>query len=271
LKKGKKGGDRLLGWLDLAKRAARKAGVIQAEYLGNLDGYKLKAVANLVTEVDLMCEREVINLLRSEEPSHHILSEEQGGDSLQSEYIWVIDPLDGTTNYAHGYHKFCISIALVSKGKPLLGVVYDEMANEMFYSIRGQGAFLNGKRVKVSEVAKIDDALLVTGFSYDRGQRMCDNLVIFEKMLPHPHAIRVDGAAALDLCYVASGRFDGFWEKRLNPWDIAAGSLFVEEAGGKVTDFTGSAIPLDRKELWASNGKIHDQFLAILKEEKNEK
>jgi len=268
MKKGKKGGDQLLAWLDLAKRAARKAGVIQAEYLGNLDGYKLKAVANLVTEVDLMCEREVINLLRSEEPSHNILSEEQGGDSLQSEYIWVIDPLDGTTNYAHGYHKFCISLALVSRGKPLLGVVYDEMANEMFYSIRGQGAFLNGKRVKVSEVAKINDALLVTGFSYDRGQRMCDNLVIFEKMLPHPHAIRVDGAAALDLCYVASGRFDGFWEKRLNPWDIAAGSLFVEEAGGKVTDFAGSAIPLDRKEMWASNGKIHDQFLAILKEEK---
>lgn len=275
MKKGGKSEDQLIAWLDLAKRAARKAGVIQAEYLGTLDGYKLKAVANLVTEVDLICEREAISLVRSEAPGHHILSEEQGGDSLNSEYIWVIDPLDGTTNYAHGYHRFCISIALVSKGKPVLGVVLDAIANEMFHAVRGQGAFLNGKKIKVSEVSKINDSLLVTGFSYDRGQKLCDNLAIFEKILPYPHAVRVDGSAALDLCYVASGRFDGFWERRLNAWDIAAGSLILEEAGGRVTDFKGDPIPLDRKEMWASNGKVHNQFLAIigevLEEKKNEK
>jgi len=172
--------------------------------------------------------------------------------------------LDGTTNYAHGYHRFCTSIALVKKGKPIVGVVYDQMMNELFYATRGGGAFLNGKKIGVSSVARLEDSLLVTGFSYDRGKRLCENLDAFQKIIPHPHSIRVDGSAALDLCYVASGRFDGFWERRLNPWDVAAGTLIIEEAGGKVSDYQNHPLPLDKKELWASNGKIHDEFLFVL-------
>jgi len=289
-------GDEKREWLDLAKRAARKAGVIQAENLGRLSGYELKGVANIVTEVDLLCEKAVLDLIRREAPEHAIMSEEQGGlrrapfgpeppfgaepqgrgqgrsqgrgqpsgAGLSSEYIWVVDPLDGTTNYAHSYVKFCTSIALVKRGRPVVGVIYDQMANEMFYSIAGQGAFLNGDRIKVSGVKKLDDSLLLTGFSYDRGKKLCDNLDIFQKVIPHPHSIRVDGSAALDLCYVASGRCDGFWERNLNPWDVAAGGLVVEEAGGKVTDFSGQPMALDRKELFASNGKIHKEFLEII-------
>jgi myo-inositol-1(or 4)-monophosphatase len=265
MKRGRGKGDELHNWLDLAKRAARKAGLIQVEHLGRLKGYKLKGVANIVTEVDLRCEAAVLGLIREEAPEHHrILSEEQGGDSLESDYVWVVDPLDGTTNYAHCYRKFCVSIALVGKGRPLLGVVLDPMSNEMFYAIKGQGAFLNGKRIRVSDVSKINDSLLATGFAYDRGRRLSENMVMLEKVITHPHATRVDGSAALDLCYVADGRLDGFWERNLSAWDVAAGTLLVEEAGGKVSDFSGKSLALDKKELVATNGKIHEEFLSLI-------
>jgi len=256
--------ERIELWLDLAKRCARKAGVIQMEYLGKLSGYRLKGVANLVTEVDLLCEKEIIALLKREAPGHKILSEERGGGSLNSEYIWVIDPLDGTTNYAHGYLKFCVSIALVSRGKPLLGVVYDPIGNEMFYGVGGKGAFLNGKQIGISKVSKLKDALLATGFSYDRGKEMKRDLRLYNRVHPYPQGIRRDGAAALDLCYVACGRLDGFWQYNLNSWDVSAGVLFVEEAGGKVSDLKGEPMPLAKKELWASNGRIHQEFLKIV-------
>jgi len=264
MKKARKGRDQLWDWLDLAKRCARKAGLIQMENLGSVDEYELKGVSNLLTEVDLLCEQEIIGLIREEEPEHKILSEERGGGSLDSEYIWVIDPLDGTTNYAHGYLKFCVSIALVSRGKPLLGVIYDPAMNELFFGIRGQGAFLNGKEIQVSKVSKIADSLLVTGFSYDRGENLERDLKLYNKIHPYPQSIRRDGAAALDLCYLACGRFDGFWEYNLNSWDVAAGILFVEEAGGKVTDMKGNPMPLDKKELWASNALIHEEFLSLI-------
>ena len=260
----KKFGKKLVGWLGIAKRCARKAGVIQMEYLGKISGYRLKGVANLVTEVDLLCEKEIIALLEREVSVHEILSEERGGGSLDSEYIWVVDPLDGTTNYAHGYLKFCVSIALVSRGKPLLGVVYDPIGNEMFYGVRGKGAFLNGKRIGVSKVSRLKDALLATGFSYDRGKEMERDLRLYNLIHPYPHGIRRDGAAALDLCYVASGRIDGFWQYNLNSWDVSAGVLLVEEAGGTVTDLKGAPMPLDKKELWATNGRIHKEFLEIV-------
>ncbi len=252
-------------WLELAKRGARKAGVIQLENLGELEGYQLKGTANLVTRVDLECEREIINLFKREVPEHKILSEEAGGDSLDSEYLWVIDPLDGTTNYAHTYPKFCVSIALVKKGNPILGVVYDPILNEMFYAIRGKGAYLNGKKIQVSKVDKLEDALLGTGFAYDRDQPLGKDLEIFNRIINYPQSIRRDGSAALNLCYVACGRFDGFWELNLSPWDIASGVLIVEEAGGKITDLSGKPMPLDRRELWASNGKIHQQLIELLK------
>jgi len=267
MRKAKKGKDQVWDWLDLAKRAARKAGLAQMEHLERDLEYEFKGVSNLVTKVDLLCEREIIGTIRLEAPEHNILSEEQGGDSLESEYIWVIDPLDGTTNYAHGYLRFCVSIALVSRGKPILGVIYDPAMNELFHTIKGDGAFLNGKRIRVSKVDKVADALLVTGFSYDRGSDLERDLRLYNQIHPYPQSIRRDGSAALDLCYLACGRFDGFWEFNLNSWDVAAGSLLVEEAGGKVTDLKGRPMPLDKQELWASNGRIHREFLELINRE----
>jgi len=267
MKKARKIKGQVWDWLELAKRCARKAGLIQMENLREGIEYELKGVSNLVTEVDLLCEKEIIRMLQDETPEHEILSEEKGGGALNSEYIWVIDPLDGTTNYAHGYLKFCVSIALVSRGKPILGVIYDPAMNELFFGIRGQGAFLNGKKIRVSKVNKIQDSLLVTGFSYDRGENLERDLRLYEKVHPFPQSIRRDGSAALDLCYVACGRFDGFWEFNLNSWDVSAGVLLVEEAGGVVTDLKGNPMPLDKKELWASNGRIHEEFLALINQE----
>jgi len=257
--------DKLERWLDLAKRCARKAGLIQMENLGQLEGYELKGIANLVTKVDIECEKAITQLIKKEEPEHKVLGEELGGDSLDAEYIWVIDPLDGTTNYAHSYLKFCVSVALVHYGKPIVGVVYDPVMNELYYAIRGQGAYLNGKRIQVSKVDKIADALLGTGFAYDRSQKLAKDVDIFVQILPYPQSVRRDGSAALDLCYVACGRYDGFWELNLKPWDISAGVLLVEEAGGVVTDLKGEPISLDGKEVWASNGRIHQELIDILK------
>ncbi len=245
--------------------AAREAGKIQMDNLGRLKGYELKGVADLVTEVDLACERAVIGMIRDKHPDHGFLAEEGGGENPDADCIWIIDPLDGTTNYAHGYLRFCVSIALQVKGKVELGVVYDSVMDETYTAVRGEGSFVNGERLKVSEVDRLVDSLLVTGFSYDRGARLKKSLRYFEKITPEVQSIRRDGCAALDMCYVAAGRFEGFWEFHLNPWDIAAGKLIIEEAGGVVTDLEGKPLPLDKMELWANNGKVHREFLDLVK------
>jgi len=252
-------------FLKAAVEAARKAGQIQRRRLGRLTGFRLKGVANLVTQVDLLCEEAVIGLIRRQFPDHAFLAEERGQEqAAPSDFLWVIDPLDGTTNYAHTYPLFCVSIGLVVKGRIEVGVVLDPLHRELFTAIRGRGAFLNGRRIRVSRVSRLEDALLCTGFSYDRGERLTQSLDAFVKLLPYPQAIRRDGCAALDICYTACGRYDGFWEHHLNPWDVAAGTLILQEAGGKVSDLQGRPISIYEKIFFGSNGRIHEEVVAVL-------
>jgi len=207
----------------------------------------------------------VIGLLRRRFPDHAFLAEERGQDqAAPSDFLWVIDPLDGTTNYAHSYPLFCVSIGLSVKGRIEVGVVYDAVHGELFHAVRGQGAFLNGRRIRVSRVAKLTDAMLCTGFSYDRAERLSQSLDSFVRLLPYPQSIHRDGCAALDISYVACGRYEGFWEHRLNPWDVAAGTLILEEAGGKVSDLQGRPITIYEKIFFGSNGRIHEEVVAVL-------
>jgi myo-inositol-1(or 4)-monophosphatase len=252
-------------WLKTAMAAARKAGEIQRQRLGKLSGYRLKGVANLVTEVDLGCEAAVIGLIRRRFPGHAFLAEESGLEqAAASDFLWVIDPLDGTTNYAHSYPLFCVSIGLSVKGRTEVGVVYDAVHDELFHAVRGRGAFLNGRRIRVSRVKRLVDSMLCTGFSYDRDQRLSQSVEAFIRLLPFPQSIHRDGCAALDICYVACGRYDGFWEYRLNPWDVAAGTLILEEAGGRVTDLQGRPTTIYEKVFFGSNRRIHEEAVEAL-------
>lgn len=255
-------------YLELAVAAAKKAGAIQRRRLGKLTGFRLKGVANIVTQVDLLCEEAVIALIRRRFPDHAFLAEERGKqETVASDFLWVIDPLDGTTNYAHAYPLFCVSIGLLVKGRIEVGVVFDPQHQELFTATRGRGAFLNGRRIRVSRVSQLEDALLCTGFSYDRGERLRASLDAFVKLLPYPQAIHRDGCAALDICYTACGRYDGFWEHHLNPWDVAAGTLILEEAGGKVSDLQGRPISIYEKIFFGSNGRIHEEVDSVLAED----
>jgi myo-inositol-1(or 4)-monophosphatase len=218
---------------------------------------------DLVTEMDLKVEKTIVNQIHLRFPGHEILAEEQGSQGKDGPYKWIIDPLDGTTNYAHGYRFFSVSIAVETKGELVLGVVYDPVTEELFSARRGQGATLNDQPIKISSANQLIDSLLATGFSYDQ-EEIKHNLALFNRMILHSQAIRRDGSAALDLCYVACGRFDGFWELSLSPWDVAAGRLIVEEAGGLVTAFSGSPSTIYNPELLASNGKIHSAMMALL-------
>jgi len=253
-------------YLELAVSLSRGAGLIQKEHLGRLKRIELKGVANLVTDVDLECERYVMEGIARAFPDHNILSEESGrSDGSSSACTWIIDPLDGTTNYAHGYLRFCVSVALAVEGVVQVGVVYDPMMDELYHSVRGEGAFLNGESLRVSDVSDLEDALLATGFAYDKGKRLARDLDIYREILPRAQSVRRDGSAALDLCYVAAGRFDGFWELNLNSWDIAAGSLIIEEAGGRWSDIRGKAVPLSHPEFLGTNGRIHDTIVDLIK------
>ncbi|MFO8055849.1 MAG: inositol monophosphatase family protein [bacterium] len=251
-------------YLDAAIDAARIAGRIQMEGLGRKHEISLKEAAELVTEVDLRCEKAVMESIRDQYPDHTFLAEEGGEKNPGSDHIWFIDPLDGTTNYAHGYPRFCVSIALSIKGSVVAGVVYSAVNDEMFTAIRGEGAFLNGEAVRVSETGEVENSLICTGFSYDKQKRMEDELGAFTRVLPLARAIRRDGCAALDLCYVACGRYDGYWELSLNPWDVAAGILLIEEAGGKVTDLKGEKPDLGGKKFLGTNKFIHARMLELL-------
>ncbi|MEE8160125.1 MAG: inositol monophosphatase family protein [Acidobacteriota bacterium] len=222
-----------------------------------------KGRINLVTEMDLRAEEMIVSRIRREFPDHEILAEEKGSHVGNSSYKWVVDPLDGTTNYAHGYRFFCVSIAVEYENRPVLGVVYDPVTEELFSARRGQGAFLNERRVSVSSQDRLIDSLLGTGFSYD-DQKIRENLQLFNRIILHTRAVRRDGSAALDLCYVACGRFEGFWELSLHPWDVAAGTLIVAEAGGLVTDFDGAACTIYDQRILATNGKIHPDLIKLL-------
>ena len=250
----------------VAVAAAQEAGkIISDAYCTDFRvDYKGGRHTNLVTEVDRRSEEAIVAALHAAFPDHRILAEE-GGDHARgdSPYRWIVDPLDGTTNFAHGFPAFCVSIGLEAEGRIVLGVVYDPLRHELFEAEVGKGALLNGRRIHVSKVASVSEALLVTGFAYDRESRK-RNMVHFSRFILESHGIRRSGSAALDLSYVGAGRVDGFWELRLSPWDVAAGSLIVTEAGGRITDFAGNPFKGEGVETLATNGLIHQEMMEVL-------
>ena len=250
----------------VAVAAAQQAGKIIVETCGadyRVD-YKEGAITNMVTEVDRRAERAIVEILHAAFPGHRILAEEGGEHSQKkSPYRWIVDPLDGTTNFTHGFPAFCVSIGLEVEGRIVLGVVYDPLRCELFEAEAGKGALLNGRRIHVSKIPTLNKALLVTGFAYDRESRQ-RNLEHFERFVLASQGLRRTGSAALDLSYVAAGRVDGFWELKLAPWDVAAGSLIVAEAGGRITDFAGTPFKGDGAETLATNGLIHQAMIDVL-------
>ena len=251
-------------FLEIAIEAATSAGKLLREGIDKVAWIKHKGEINLVTEMDIKSEQLIKTTIGKAFPDHQILAEESDVPKKQSAYRWIVDPLDGTTNYAHGFYMYCVSIALEIDGVVELGVVYDPMLEELFTGLRGGGATMNGKPLKVSETAKLIDALLVTGFPYDLQTSDVNNLDNWNELSGRAQALRRLGSAALDLCYVAMGRFEGFWELKLYPWDVAAGALFVEEAGGMVTAFGGEPFSVYSKEILATNGKIHSEMVDVL-------
>lgn len=252
--------------LNFAMETARGAGHILLEKFGKKISVSKKGDIDLVTEVDLASEAFIIQQVNTHYPRHSILAEESGASAKSGdiEWKWIIDPLDGTTNYAHGYPCFCVTLAIEHKGKLVVGVSYDPTRDELFAAERHHGSSLNNKPIKVSETKELSESMLVTGFPYDLSRR--DTLAsTFEKFLYKSRAVRRDGSAAIDLAYVACGRFDGFWEEGLNPWDVAAGVLMIEEAGGRTSSYDGSAIDIYTPPFCASNGSIHDEMLSVLR------
>jgi myo-inositol-1(or 4)-monophosphatase len=249
---------------DVALRAVKEAGAILREGLEQARIVEYKADKNLVTDIDRRSEEAIATLVRRELPGHSLVSEEGTRIQGDSGYRWFVDPLDGTTNYAHGYPCFSVSIGVEKDGELIYGVVYDPTLEELFTADRGEGAFLNGKQLCVSSVFPLSNALLATGFPSDVATAKENNLNHFANFMKRAQAVRRPGSAALDLCYVAAGRFDGFWELRLNPWDVAAGTLLVLEAGGTVTDLKGHPYRLFTPQIVASNARIHEEMLQVL-------
>lgn len=250
--------------LNFAIQTARDAGKILLEKFGRKIEISFKGNINLVTEADLASEKLIVERINSYYPRHAILAEESGASLITNEFKWIIDPLDGTTNYAHGYPCFCVTIALEHNGEIILGVTYDPTRDELFAAEKGNGATLNGRTIRVSEAEKLGESLLVTGFPYDFAKRdkFENNL---KTMLLAARGVRRDGSAAIDMAYVACGRFDGFWEEGLSPWDVAAGLLLIEEAGGQVTCYNGEKFNIYAPPICGSNGLIHSEMLNVLR------
>ncbi len=251
-------------YLKEAKEAAEKAGQMLRENINTSAQVFFKGAVDLVTDLDNRSQRMIFDHLSSRFSDHDFMGEEGLMKDNGAEFRWIIDPLDGTTNYAHGFPIFAISIAFEEKGEVVLGLVYDPMREEMFSALRDQGTFLNGKGIHVSSVDDLDKSLVATGFPYDLRESEVNNIDHFNNFLLRVQAVRRCGSAALDLCYVACGRFDGFWEMKLRPWDMAAGALIVQEAGGRISDFSNGAFSIFDREILATNGLIHDQMLEVL-------
>lgn len=249
------------------KRALSRSGAVLRRNFGKV-GYRQKRRADLVTAADLESQKVILSTLTNSHPDDDYLAEENARRDTGAEYRWVIDPLDGTTNYAHAYPASCVSIGVLRRGVPTLAGVYDPSRDELFLARRGRGTTLNGRRVTVSAVKKVADSLLITGFAYDRAERADFYLAGFKTFLTRCHDVRRSGSAALDMAWIAAGRADGFWEYHLNPWDVAAGWLLVREAGGKVTDFDGQdwkdPSTIGARTL-ATNGRVHAEMLSLLR------
>lgn len=245
----------------LLKATQAGAKVLQEYFNGTFTISHKDTINNLVTEADKKAEEAIIAAIREEYPDHYILSEEIGEIKKDSSFKWIIDPIDGTVNFAHGIPLCCVSIGVEQDGEMILGAVYNPLMNELFFAQKGFGATLNDKRISVSAKTSISNACLVTGFPYNWEETTNNPLNVFERFIRQGLPVRRLGSAAIDLCWVACGRFDGFWEHHLNPWDSAAGYLIVEEAGGKVTDFSGNTYSPYQKKILATNGHIHADLL----------
>jgi myo-inositol-1(or 4)-monophosphatase len=253
--------------LSVASDAARQGGTVLEQCIR--DGFRIehKQIINLVTNADYQAEQRIIDVIHAAFPTHSVLAEERGlTEQLPSRYKWVIDPLDGTTNFAHGFPAYCVSIGVECDGRGIIGVVYDPTRDELFAAQIGHGAYLNGRPISVSLTRDLNQALLVTGFAYNIRETTNNNLNHFSRFALRVQGLRRTGTAALDLCYVAAGRFDGFWEVALSPWDMAAGVVILQESGGRVTNFAGHSHSIYGKELVASNGFIHQAMLNVLHE-----
>jgi myo-inositol-1(or 4)-monophosphatase len=252
--------------LALARDLSDRAGALQRErYETELDIRTKSATIDLVTEVDRACEALIVEGIQSVRPTDAILAEEgHGGDTPDAAVRWIIDPLDGTTNFAHGFPRFCVSIGIEKAGKRAVGVVYDPLLDERFEAVSGEGAWLGARRLRVSPETELGRALVATGFAYDVHESEDDNVESFRNVVKSARGIRRDGSAALDLCYVAAGRLDAYWELKLHPWDVAAGFLILEEAGGKISDLDNGPADRSGRVVVATNGPLHDELLSKL-------
>ncbi len=250
-------------YLKFAEILARGAGEILRKEFPKEQRIQFKGEINIVTDADRLSEQWLIQRIVQDFPGHDIMTEESAGVNHGSRCRWIIDPLDGTTNYAHGYPVFCVSIALEIEGDVQCGAIFNPMTNEMFTAERGNGAFLNGSPLTVSSTEDLSRSLLATGFPYDIRESEENNINYFLAMIKKAQAIRRAGSAALDLACVAAGRFDGYWELKLKPWDTAAASLVVKEAGGRISDLFGNNYKLTSPHILASNGKIHERMIQV--------
>jgi myo-inositol-1(or 4)-monophosphatase len=254
----------VLAYERVAHLAAARAGALLRSRYRERQEIAFKGEVDLVTAADRDAERLIVDCISAEFPAHGIVAEESPARAGTDEHRWYVDPLDGTTNFAHGYPQFCVSIALARGEETLLGVVHDPVREETFTALRGQGARLNGAPVEVSETGRLEHALIGTGFPYDRRRHAEFYLAFVAEAMRCSQGIRRAGSAALDLCYIACGRLDAFWEWKLRPWDLAAGRLIVEEAGGRVSDFANAPHRLTGEETAASNGRLHTQLIDML-------
>jgi myo-inositol-1(or 4)-monophosphatase len=251
---------------DFAVELAKEAGQVLMDcFERRLVVESKSSEIDLVTEADVASEKLIVKAIRERYPEHGVLSEEGLGEKQAGEFLWLIDPLDGTTNYAHGYPVFCVSIALQREGETVLGVTYDPVRDELFCAEKGQGAYCNGRRLSVSGAINLRRSLLATGFPYARASIEDNNVAEFGRIMPRVQGVRRGGAATLDMAYVAAGRLDGYWEFHLSPWDWAAGDLLVQEAGGRTSDVSGQPWRLRSKNMVATNGLLHEEMLAVLK------
>jgi len=252
-------------FLETAEQIAREAGAVLLEHARRGIGFELKGDFDLVTAADRASEKLVVERLKAQFPEHGIVAEEGGGHTSPSEYRWYVDPLDGTTNFAHGYPMWNVTLALERGDEMIAGVIYDPLHNEMFRAGRGSGAYLNDKPIAVSEARRLEDSLVSTGFpSHNRSGNF--NIHFYHQLAMSTHGVRRGGSAAIDLAYVACGRLDAFWEFGLKPWDLAAGKLIVTEAGGSATDMKGAGHTIPSPHLLASNGHVHREALQLFSE-----